>query len=713
MATKTKQLPFSDKDLAFWRTEVKQSRQKRTDVSEADGWDDNLTRYKPPQKAAGRSNGDVNTGADFRDVERKKAALLFEFPAIGLGVKKDRQVAPATPDMPQPLMLSTLVNWQSDLLNTILDQEHANAEHAARKALFACLCPSGIGPVTVGYKVTMRTVKQMTPVLDPLTGIPVMKPVPAMEQVGAALGMIAPMPEPLLVEKDVEVPIHEHWFVSDSSPKALLIPASFKDTLYRRAPWLGKDWRKPTSQVIREHGLPVGWKATADSDQEKTHFEHGANAESHEDDAGDPYVTGVELYYRKYFRSTEEVHPDALVKLVMVDGHDTPLVHEDWQCQSFTDTGEMTLDSVRDFPDIPLVLRDLTDSAYVPSDCAVTAQLTKEGEKYRTQIIVNREGNKQVIAVAASVDPTALDKIKSANGVTWVVVPDEVMSRGIDSVMKQVATPTLGREQYVGMDVIERDREQILGIGSNQSGIQNKSKRTATEVDNVQRNSEARFEQERKRVNAWVLSIARAMDALILRYCDERVAVEILGDVRGKLWAQYKHALVGGYRYSLKVDSGKYMDVEADRRQALQAYGTLRKDPFVNPKVLLQNVAEKLGYDPAEFIVQPQKPDKEMKASISFKATEDFNPANPAFSINVKLARQAGWDITEEDIRLAQQAVQAQSGGMMPVSGVGPNPGKEPAITLDHPGMQEKADTINQHVVDQSGARSGPKTAVN
>jgi hypothetical protein len=43
----TDKLPFSDKDLAFWRTEIKSARQKREDVSTQYGWKQNLDRYAP------------------------------------------------------------------------------------------------------------------------------------------------------------------------------------------------------------------------------------------------------------------------------------------------------------------------------------------------------------------------------------------------------------------------------------------------------------------------------------------------------------------------------------------------------------------------------------------------------------------------------------------------------------------------------------------
>jgi hypothetical protein len=713
---------LSPEDVTFWRTEIKAARQKRKEIETTYGWDENLKRYVPaPMDAQGKVKADVNTGADFRDVERKKAALFYDTPDTSLVVKQDRQIEPkdkqeaaAITGLPKPLMLSTLVSWQQEILNYMLGPQHANVKPTVLKAIFDCLCPAGVGPVSVGYQVTMTTVKKSVPVTDAV-GNPIMQPVPALEQAGAMMGLIAPpMPTPMTQVIDVEVPIYERWFVSRFSPKALLVPASFRDTDFQRSPWLGKEFRKPTSQVMREYNLPADWKGTASDDAEKPYFENDAT-EVTEEDAGDPYVTGVELYYRKQLRSKEEEHPEALMHLVFVDGkEDTPLIHRDSPHQDFNDLGELSPSSLKGFCDRPLTLRDLSDSAWIPSDCSVTGPLTLEGNKYRSQIIEQRDGNKMVIAYDGdAIDPTASDKIKNSGGVKWVHLKGGALAGGKDTIMVQVAQPTLGRETYAGMDVIDSDREKILGIAANQTGAQSKQRKTATEQTIVQRNSEARFEQERQRVLEWFINdIVQPFDCLILRYADARVAVQILGEARGQLWAQFKDHLWGGYAYELRVDSGKYIDVEADRRQALQFYNIVRKDPFVNPRPILNELASKFGYDPAEFVVEPPKPEKEMKASISFKATEDFNPMNPAFAINIALARQAGWVIDEAAIQLAQQQALGQNGGLIPVSGVGPDPNpNRQKPPQGHPGAMEKAPTINQHVNDESGSQSGPKIA--
>ncbi len=717
----TDQLPFDAKDLAFWRQEIKNARQKREDVATEYGWKLNLDRYAPKKlksslSADNASDSHINMGVDFADVEIKKAALFFDTPYLGLKVTQDREITPRNEQeaatlqgLGKPLMLSTLLAWHQDMLNTMLGPQRANAKHAVTKAIFECLCPSGIGPVTIGYQVTMKKVPRETPVLDPM-GQPMMKPVPALEQAAVAIGMMPPRaPEPLMQTVLVDVPIYERWFISPFSSKSVLIPESFKDTDYRRAPWLGNDWRKPASQVRREYNLPADWKGTAD-DSVKITFDEPSGTSQDEASAGDPYVTGSEIFYRTQLRSDEEVHPEAMRKLVLVDGHDTPLVHCDSPYQDFTETGEMTRDSLQGFVVRPLTLRDLSDSAWVPSDCSVTRQLTREGEKYREQVIDQRNGNKLVIAFDSSkIDPTAKDKIVNANGVIWVPVEGGALAAGKDAIMTQVAQPSAGRETYMGMDVIDKDRERILGIGSNQAGVQSRGRRTATEQTYVQRNSEARFEQERQRVLEWFLDVCSAFDTLLLRYADARTAVEILGETRGQLWAQFKGHLAGGYGYSLSVDSGKYLDIEADRHQTLQAYGQLRKDPMINPRPMLTEIASKFGYDPAEFVVEPQKPEQQLKASVAIKS-EMLDPSLPQFPIMISLLRQGGWQVSEEDVTLAQQQALANTGGILPVSGVGPDPKAQG--TPEHPGMMQKAPTINQHVVDASGDRSGPKAGV-
>src|SRR5688572_16948731 len=123
-------IPLEDERLAYWRREIDQSRQKRKDIAAQHDWDGNLKRYQPNDQ---QHANDINIGVDFSDVERKKAALLFDTPSVSL-------TEPAQG-------LEQAVAIHQELLNTLLGPEHADVQPTALKAIFDCLCLAGIGPV--------------------------------------------------------------------------------------------------------------------------------------------------------------------------------------------------------------------------------------------------------------------------------------------------------------------------------------------------------------------------------------------------------------------------------------------------------------------------------------------------------------------------------------------------------------------------------------
>lgn len=668
--------------ISYWQHAIKMARQKREEMADTYGWKDNLERYLPkPAKKRGRKVAEVSVGADFSDVERKKAALLFDQPMVALTPDLVSDVPaqqPAAPGQPAPPSFDQGVALHQELLNGILGPLHANAQPTALKAIFDCLCPSGVGPAVIGYHCTKQKIK--TPEIKDGFGAVVQE------------------------AQDLEFPIHERFFVSRFSPMALLLPAEHRDTDFQRAPWLGFEWQKPVSQVRREFSLAKDWMPSqAGESDKKLHFET-EHEDHHSEGDGDPMVSGATIWYRAELDSDGEttLHPEMFKELVFVNGMEQPVVWKDSEHQTLDQEGRLTPDSLIGNPIRPLVLRDVSDSAWVPSDVAVTGPLTKELNKFRSQLVTQRDGNKQVIAYdSEKFNPTAKDKVTQANGITFVALEAGALAGGMNTVMDQVGQASLGREHWEAQNVIQRDREQILGIGANQVGAQAQTRRTASEVNTVQRNTEARFEQERNRVLAWYLHIVRGVDALVLRYCDARLAAEILGQQKAQTWFALKDSLKGGYRYEIQMDSGKYLDATADRRDVMQNYNLLAKDPLVNRKFLLEQVAKKHGWDPTAFIAQPEPPKPEPpKVSLTVKG-EDLNPMSMQYSNMVLMLQAAGIQAQFAPAQaldpLQQVAItQRQAGGV-----VSSNP--------QHGGAADKAERIDQHNLDQTGQISGPK----
>lgn len=678
------QLPLSEKQIAYWQAEVKKARDKRKQIAKKHGWDENLERYEPSDK----KKGDINLGVDFADVESKKAALLFTTPSVAL-----------TDCLPE---LQQAVAIHQELLNTLLGPEHANVLPTAQRAIFNCLCPSGIGPVLVGYSCVKQDVEQNVIVTDPVTGLPAVDPL-----TGA----------PQTVPQVVPVPIAEKFFVSDLSPKALLLPARLRTTDYQgKSPWIGHEWKKPLSQVRREHPqLPADFKYSGDA-EDQPYFERGEDRD--EDTAGDPEVCGWTIWYRAHLMpepgkddsKVSAVHPEALRRLSMIDGSTAILEHVDSPDQMLGPDGRLTPDSLVGFNIRPLVLRDLSDSAWIPSDCAVTAALTKEQQRYREIALRKRDTNVDVIGYdSVKIPVEVVDKAKKdagSGGNVFIPLPGGSLEGGIQTAMAQVAKTSTGRETYLDQDLIRQDRDRILATGNNQVGVRDKSSKTATETSIVQRNTDARFEQERQRVERWYLyDIVKSLDALVLRYCDQRLATEILGPQKAAIWMQAKPILAGGYRYTLQMDSGKYLDVEDKRRQTLQLFNMLAKSPFVNQAFLHQKIAEDFGFDPTQFLTQPEPPKPEPpKMALSFKGEDLIGPQAP---IVLEILNALGVPISPQAIQTSQAMLQANAmlAAQQAPQDAGPGQAsKNPPV----PGVADKSEPLNKHQMDESGRLSGP-----
>jgi hypothetical protein len=339
----------------------------------------------------------------------------------------------------------------------------------------------------------------------------------------------------------------------------------------------------------------------------------------------------------------------------------------------------------------------------------VTAPLTKELNKYRSITVRNRDQNR----LAMLYDPERLNpeaKDKMDKGQAFIPVEPGSLDAGVDKVMAQVGQISQGRENWTGQDYIERDIERMHGIGANQVGQQSASAKTATEVQTVQRNTEARFEQERQRVLEWYLDVVRVFDALVLRYADVRTAVKVLGVAAGQAWANNKQSLAGQYRYEIQIDSGKYVDVEANKRQLTQLLNMVGQSQHVNIVPILEKIATAYGIDPSQMVIaQPPKaqPDPP-KVNVTVSA-DHLNPALPQFKIVLEILAQGGYVVSQEAIAAAtaQAQIQATVQGALgnTIETPTPQPGTEPPqIGQTLPKMP----TLNQHQSEESGALTGP-----
>ena len=650
--------PWTEGDLTYWRSQIERARKLREDTIAA--WDatGNLERYTPKSvlKENGGIDGRINTAVDFADVERKNAALFYNTPAIALVPD------PGTP--PGPLQL------HAELLNTLMGEDYMDVLSTVSPTIQDCLVAIQPAPTEIGYTSVSETVPQMVPQMDPMTGQPAVDPMTGQPQMAPQL---------------VPVVVWEEFFWTQISPKASLVPADAKNTKYDKGPWLGYDFRRPTSQLKRDHGLPDDWSGSDVSDGKKPYFE----PLSDQPENTEPMGAGSKIWYRAYTRDPQVTHPDVIRELVLLEGMDTPVVHRNLPYQTIGDTGRLTPDSMIGFPLHPLAIRTLTDSPYTAADCTLTSALTRELNKSRTQNMRQRDASKlHILMDVGKVTPEVRDKIGQGNEPTFIPVETGALDSG--KMFEQAPRVEQGRESFLIQQIIESDRAKVLGIDANQVGVGNRATKTATEVSNVQKNSDARFERERMQATRWFLRGVQKLSAVVLRYGD-RLAVEILGPERGQAWVQAKQqGAIARFKFRTVMDSGNYVDIGERTRQDVQTYNLRAKDPMTNRGVLLERIASDLGLDGGKWIVtQPpeQKPEPP-NVSISVKP-EDLDRALPSYEATYALLTAAG--VKGLPAPLYQNGVPVQ-----------PNP-------AEHGGMAEQAERLNQHQLQETGQRPGPK----
>lgn len=648
-------IPLTPEDLKFWRAEIERSRTQKNDVIAAWDSEGNLERYTPKSvKATGGTDRDakVNVAKDFSDVERKIAALFYDTPKITL--------------VPDPETDGAALPLQAEIINALLSDKRMHAMATIRPTIQDCLVAIQPVPTEIGYNSVSVNVDQ--PVLDPVSQQPVIDPMtgaPAMQQ----------MP----------VIVWEEFFWKKISGKATLLPSMLKDTQYDAAPWEGFEFRWPASQAIKAFALPKDIKAADSESGGKPYFT--PLGESNE--TGEPMIAGVKLWYRAHLRDDAVTHPEVIRELVLIEGRDEPAVHRNCPYQEIGTDGRLTPNSIIGYPMHPLALRDLTDSAYVAADCTITAPLTLELNKYRTQVVQKRDASKlHLLFDTSKVNPEVRQKIEDGDTPKMIPVEAGALDQGVERIVQQVPAVELGRENYEGQRIIEHDRAQVLGIDANQVGATSQNSKTATEITTAQRNTDARFEQERQRAVRWFLTGVQKLSALVLRYGD-RVAVEILGQKRGQVWLQARDAgQFNRFSFEIVADSGNYIDIEARKRVDMQLYNMTAKDPSLNRGVVQARLATDFGLDPSQWIVTkpPEQKPEPPTLSISVKP-EDLDPALPSYVGTYAILTAGG------------------------VKGLPPPTYVPPVMApqAEHGGMAELTPRLNQHQMDESGAQSGPK----
>ena len=542
-------------------------------------------------------------------------------------------------------------------LNYEMGPDGANVKSTIDECLFDVLA-CGIAAEKIGYQaiVGMQTVMEPQPVPDPMTGQPMMDPMTM---------------QPVMQEVPVERPylVHEEYFRRRLSPDKLLLPAEFEGEEFDRAAWVGMEFEKDIDTARREYGLPESF-----SGKRRDTFDtlSGEKADLGGDAAAER-VEGVEIWYRASFFDPEELHPEKIRCLVLIDGYDEPVKHMESPYQQMTPEGKLI--GMIGYPINPLTLRVVAGSAYPPSDIAISRPVSLELSKGRTQMIQHRNDSRPIRGFDRNtIDPDTAQKIVSEGK----LIP---MDGPLQDRVWEIARPNFPRENFTFDQICNRDYEELWAIGPNQRGLSEETNRTATELNIIQGAANVRLDAERSRVLTWFIKGTRKFAALLQMFADETKFVEVVGpDLAPQLQPWNRQMVAGEYVFEAKPDSHLRIDAAAERQQTLQLYNLLARDPNVSRVELLKSLLMKFNLDPTRIVVQQLPPPPPEKPKLSISVT----PEEVGLPHVIELLKQYGVIVTPQ---MAQQA-NAQKTVNEVVAGGPATPGPQPSPPHGGPAPQ-------------------------
>jgi hypothetical protein len=649
-------------ELSFWREEV--DRSDRAQQPYLEGWKKNIEWYEG-KKPSGKPSDYVNVNVDFYEVEQKLPQLFFETPELQMEGK-----GPLKGQDP-------LVQAHRSLINEITGPDFMNVlEKAVKPAIKDCLAVSGVGPVILGYQPTLREVQ------------PPMQP-------GSILGLNGP----------VQVPIYQQWYALRFSPKKLLIPADWHDKPGDDAPWLGMRFRMPLTVAIREKLVPPNFEGSTARDE---HVLTNGDKPG-EEASGTKYIDGQMLFYKATVFDPAAFHPELYRELVLVDKLDQPARHRDCPHQTILPDGRMSADSMIGNPIHPLSIRTVPDSAYVPSDTAMTRGLVEELCTFRTQQMRERDANiTRILYDTGKFPPEVLKKIEDGTTGTLIGVEEGTLNQGVNSIMAPVVQGQTPRQTYIAQEKIESDLAKTLALDATGVGVTDNQDESATKTAELSRTRNVRLDGERGEVLRWYLGLIAKVSPMVCRYMTPQLAIELLGQEQAMLWLQWdKRTTSSRIAISAKPDSQIRLDAQAERTFALKLYEFSAKDPNVNRVELLKWLFTLSGLDPSKLVVEqlPQKPPEE-GFTFSFKGEDLVGPQAP---IVLEILAQGGIQISQQaHDEAAGQMFKQMSLGIRDASGKVVPPAN--ANPEGHGGPVEKMRPLSKQHGDATGDRSGPKS---
>lgn len=665
-------LQLSPEEVRLWWGRVTEDRARRK--LEEPNWTNLYRAYRPP--SYGSDYTDLNSNIHFRNVHLKMSELWAQFPDLiltplgplrgipALDANGQPMPDPKNPQQPQMALPDEIVAIKRAMLNKELGRDGANVDLTVQQCLFDYFMTSGIGPSKICYESDVKYIDAEPPAPTP----------------GAILGLSQPAPQQPVVVNE-----RRRWY--HFAPDKLLIPSYFLSTDWDAAPYLGMEFETPfTEQSKRAYNLPEDYTPTTSAASDRS-----LSAESDRSSRNtQKVIKGVELWLHAAEFDPNEPDKDVFYRLVLIDGlKDRAAIYELSPYQDKLPNGRLTPDSMIGSPIHPFCLRVAGETAWVPADAAFTNPLVNIENIQERQDALIREANIPRFLHKASLT-AAIDKLREAGTGQGVAVDDALMNQGAANLV--VALPHLDRAQS-DISGREHNRQAItetLGLGANQAGAYNDTRKSATETAVVAQAVSARLQGERLMLLGIVMKGVRKFDSLIQRYETEQGYVQVVGREGQQQLASYTQAhLAGRFSYDAHPDSQLTIDQATRIKRATDFVNFMAKSPSMDQTGMARLTTNEFGYNAAELVRPPQPPPPEKpNVGFNFKGEDIGIPEVRAFlAMSYPQMAQIFAAAPSAEATAARQAAEAKA--------------------QPHGGGMPNADTVSKHKAEETGNQVG------
>lgn len=665
-------LQLSADDVSKWWGRIQKDRARRE--LELPRWRTLAKAYFPPN--VGSDYTDLNSNIHFRNVSLKTAELWTQCPDLALEpldtLKDIPELGPdgnpiPNPQNPQQFQMASpddIVAIRRALLNKELGREGTKASQMVKRCLFDYQMTSGIGPSKICYEADVKTIPD-----EPQTPVP-----------GAILGLSQPPPQ-----RPVVVNERRRWY--HFSAEKLLIPVGFDSTDWDQAPYLGMEFELPDTPQNREaYKLPADFQSTSvrNNDRALTTDQDRSATNS------EKVIKGIEIWLHAAEFDQNEADRDVFYRLVLIEGvKDRAVIYELSPYQDKGLNGRLTSDSMIGNPIHPLCLRVSSDTAWVPSDAAFTNPLVNIENIAEKRDALRSEANIARFIHAASLT-SAIDKLKEAGTGQGAAVDDALMARGRDALIWELPHLETAQSDNVAREHNRQAITETLGLGANQAGAYNNTRKSATESAIVAESVSARLQGERQELLDWFVSGVTKFATLQSRFMTDDGIVQIVGrDGLRKVAAFNRAHLAPRFAFNAYADSQLTIDQATRIKRETDFVNFFAKSPAMDQVQLARGGCEAFGKNASDYVRPPAPPPPEKpNISYNFKGEDLAIPEVRAILgiANPQLAQMFAGAPSPEAVAAKQQA---------------------DAKAVTHGGQQPHADTVSKHAAQETDNQVG------